>query len=354
MAEHGQNAADSSPQLPSREAAALAAEVAELAKAGLPLPPGLRAMAAELPGRRLPAALREIADHLEAGAPLEAAIETAGPRLPGHFRGLLLAGVRSGRPAEVMEELVELAHRQVELRRRVWLGLAYPIVLLSLLSVLFVLLQGVIVPQFVAIFKDFAVDLPQMTRLFLWTMGPGAWLLALTTVALPVAAFVLPLLSGQKWASRILYLVPLLGPLWRWSRLAEFSRLMAILLEQKVALPEALRLASAGVADGYLAGGCREVATEVEQGRLLCASLASKRQFPPSLIPLVEWGQQTPAVPEAFRAAAEMFEGRTESQGVFLETIALPVTFLVIVIFTGFAITAMFLPLISLIQKLSG
>ena len=43
---------------------------------------------------------------------------------------------------------------------------------------------------------------------------------------------------------------------------------------------------------------------------------------------MIRWGQQAPALPDAFRAAAEMFEGRVRSQGTLLETMLLPIMFL--------------------------
>ena len=69
--------------------------------------------------------------------------------------------------------------------------------------------------------------------------------------------------------------------------------------------------------------------------------MAAKRQFPASMIPVVEWGQRAPALPDAFRAAAEMFEGRVRSQGSLLEAILLPIMFLVIVAFVGMFVVAM-------------
>jgi type II secretory pathway component PulF len=146
----------------------------------------------------------------------------------------------------------------------------------------------------------------------------------------------------------------MVGPLLRWSHLVQFSRLMGMLLDQRVALPDALRLTAAGSRDANLARGCRRVADDVEQGRLLYESMAARRQFPASLIPVIQWGQQAPALPDAFRAAAEMFEGRVRSHGSLLETMLLPIMFLAILFLVGFFAIAMFLPLISLITKLSG
>ena len=64
-------------------------------------------------------------------------------------------------------------------------------------------------------------------------------------------------------------------------------------------------------------------------------------------------GCPAPALPDGFRAAAEMFEGRVRSQGSLIEAILLPVMLLLIIGFVGTFVTAMFLPLISLIEKLS-
>ena len=118
-------------------------------------------------------------------------------------------------------------------------------------------------------------------------------------------------------------------------------------------VPDALRLCSEGLRDSDLAYGCQRVAEEVDEGRVLYESMAGRPQFPPSLIPLVEWGQRAPALADAFRAAAEMFEGRVRSQTTFLEAVLLPVMLLLVVSFIGAFVVAMMLPMISLIRALS-
>lgn len=294
-----------------------------------------------------------MSSQLEAGATLDAVIKAQGPRFPVHLRGLVLAGLRSGRLAEVLEEFVDLQRAQLELRQRVWLSLTYPIVLLSILTLLLAFLQFVLTPTFVRIFSDFQTRLPAMTEFFLRTAGPATWFLGGGLVLLAAVVLLLTAVPKAAWVPPVLYGVPLVGPLWRFGRLVQLSRLMAVLLEQEVPLPEALRLSAAGVRDAYLAEGCRRVADGVEAGRPLAECLASQRRFPPSMIPLVDWGQRASAMADAFRASAEMFEGRVQTQGIFLETVLLPLTFLLIALFIGFFIVAMVLPLISLIQTLT-
>jgi type II secretory pathway component PulF len=344
---------DASQRLSAEEATELAARVAELTKAGLPLGDGLRALAGELPGRRLPHVLKMLADRLDAGEDLAVAIDSIGPHLPPHLRGLVLAGLRSGQLAEALEEYVVLERSQSEMYRRLLSRLLYPFVLLAILTLVMVVIRVLIIGGFARIFMDFNARLPLMTEWFIWYSWPAMW----GMVALLCLAAVVPfLLAAAPRASSLwslLYKIPMFGPLLRWGHVAQFARLMGLLTEQRVSLPDALRLTSDGLRDANLALGCRRAAAEVDQGRTLAESMVEQRQFPASMIPLVAWGQGTPALPVAFRSIAEMFEGRVRSQGSLLEAILLPVIFLLIVTFVGFFTIAMFLPLIDLIKHLS-
>jgi type II secretory pathway component PulF len=339
-------------KLSAEEATELAARVAELTKAGLPLGDGLRALADELSGRRLPRVLRNLAQRLDAGDDLVVALESQGRSLPAHLRGLVVAGVQSGRLSEVLEEFVDLQRSQLELRHRVWLTLAYPFILLMFMSLL-AIVSVCLTDSFAKIFHDFGTYLPVMTIVAINSARPMAWLsvgLVGLFLAIPLLLWLAP---GASWIWPLLYRLPMLGPLLRWNHLAQFARLMGLLLEQKVTLPDALRLSAAGLRDAGLARGCRDVADDVERGRVLGESMAARRQFPASLIPLVQWGQQTPLLADAFRAAAEMFQGRVRSQDTLLSAMLLPVVFLGIITFVGGFVIAMFLPLIAMIQKLS-
>ena len=339
--------------LSAEETAELAARVAELTKAGLPLGPGLRALADELPGQRLSGVLDNLVNRLDAGDDLVVALESQGQRFPSHLRGLVLAGVRSGRLAEVLEEFVDLQRSQSELRRRVLLSLAYPFILLLFITVLATFAALFVVDVFAKMYEGFDFYLPRMTSLMIYGVRPTMWFL----IGLVCLSIVVPLLlwlaPWAGWLWPVLNRIPIVGPLLRWSHLSQFARLMGMLLEQQVALPDALRVTAGGLRDASLARGCRRMADEVEHGRALSESMAVRRQFPASLIPVIQWGQRVAALSDAFRAAAEMFEGRIRSQGTFMEAMLLPIMFTIIGVFVGFFVIAMFMPLISFITCLS-
>jgi general secretion pathway protein F len=289
-----------------------------------------------------------MAKRLDAGATLEEALAAQGPRFPRHVRQLVLAGVQSGQLAEVLEEFVDIKREHLEVRRRVWLALGYPIALLSLLSLVFVLLHYLVVEEFRTIYMDFELMLPSTTLLVLAIWEPLTLTMAGGTAALILVVVLLAALPKSVFLSQFLHRFPVLGPVWRFSRLSQCCRMIAIFLGQKVALPRALQLTAVGVEEPDLARVCRELAAEVEQGRPLVEGLAARRQFPPSMIPLIDWGQQNSVPAEAFRASADMFRTRARTQSTRLQTLALPLVYLWIVMLMIMYLAAFLRPLLFL------
>ncbi len=354
---------DSYKSLSANEVAELAARVAELTKAGMPLGEGLRAMAGELPGRRLPRTVRRLADRCDAGDDVAAAMGSQGGRIAAPLPALMLAGVRTGRLAEVLEAYVDLERGRGELRRRLWRALAYPLVLLVMLAGMALVTSVFLVPALkdllttarINVFEFWSASytaLPLSTKPFLAAIAPVAWILSALAVAGVAAAVLARWTAGPAWLAELLQAMPLVGPLLRLGRWTRFSRLMSVLLEYQVPLPEALRLTAAGLGNGYLGRACRRVAAEVEAGRPLAESMQQRPQFPASIIPLLEWGQRTPALAEAFRAAAEMYQRLALVQATLVESLLLPITLLVIMGFVGIFVSAITVPMLLLYDSL--
>ena len=258
-------------RLSAEEAAELAGQVAQLAQAGLPLGSGLRAMAEESDSRRLAGVLRGIASRLDEGGTLEEAVAVQGARVPEPIRSLILAGARTGRLTIVLEELVARDDRRRAARQQLRLTLAYPSFLLALLVALYVLACFFIVPQFGRIFRDFNTSLPLMTKAILWAFSPTGGLIALVVAGVIVGLGMLhsTLRSRGVWAQKLLYAIPVVGPGWRYQGLTDLCTLMAILLEQEVPLPQALRVTAEALQEADLKQGCRLAADAVETGEPL-------------------------------------------------------------------------------------
>jgi general secretion pathway protein F len=338
--------------LSTAESALLTAEVAELAKAGLPLAPGLRALGRELPGGRLARALADLAARLEVGQSLLSAVEAQGRAFPAHLRGLLAGAAAAGHLAETMAEFV--AHEQLrrDRRRQVWLAVAYPALLLAgLLTVM--LGMSWALRDFAKMLADFETTLPQLTLLVLWMLKYGVWCVA---GAIGLAALALALATNLRrplWPRRLAYRFPLFGPLWHWSGVEHFSRLMALFLRQDIPLPAAFRYAAGALTAPDLARACRRIAEQIDAGTPLGQCLAGQRVLPRALVVLADWSQGTAAAAQSFQAAAEMFRRRIEIQIALLEAALPPCIFVLIVVTVAGVALGLLAPLVSIIQRLS-
>jgi type II secretory pathway component PulF len=354
----GTNGGPSAKRLTDSEAAALAEQVSGLTAAGLPLSGGLRAMAEEIPLSGFHRALLDLAARLERGAALETALEQLGPALPEHVRGLVRAGVRSGRLGEILAQYVRYRSMAVQLRRKAESSMAYPSVLFLVFVSIFWFMLVVIVPKFKKIFMDFGVELPQITLSLLYVSDwfYDYWLGTLIILGggLVVAWLLTKLFMPPTARRRLFYLTPLVGPLSRWTGLAQFSRLLAMLVECELPLPTALQLAGGGVADAEVADAARQLAREIESGRPLAECQTRYARFPAALAQGLQMGEDSQALAESLRAAAEMMEGQAMIHSEFVFRAAPPLTMFFIVAALGYIVVGLFMPLIKLITELSG
>ncbi len=345
------------PRLSGGETMELVEAIVGLTSSDLPLSAGLRAVAAEVPRRSVARAMRRMAGELDRGTSLDAALSVASTNIPKHLRGLILAGLRTGRVAHVLEELVAMDHEQADLRRRILAALTYPAILFFLLLVAFVFANFYIVKPFARIFEEFGVDLPGLTlmtiRLMTWfdmvgVVNTGA---ALAIVVLAFA--VLLVIPKPPEVQRACYRLPIIGPLWRWQSLVDFSRLMYLLLDRQVPMVEALRLTADGLRWSDLAAVSRACAADIERGEGLSQSMARYREFPASIHPVIASGLRAQEPAEGFAAAADMYRHRAGVDSTFWESVLPPVLVVVIATGLGFLAISMFLPLIKLISSLT-
>ena len=81
--------------------------------------------------------------------------------------------------------------------------------------------------------------------------------------------------------------------------------------------------------------------------------MASGHEWPACLVPLVRWGEETGTLAEALDAGREMLEERVRMRSLLLQMALPPVLFIAIGCLVLFAVGAMFMPMINLVQALS-
>lgn len=339
------------------DVARMSEQIAGLTAAGLPLGPGLRAAAEEMPRGRLRSALNSVADALDGGATVDEAVAAQGKRLPEHLRGLVLVGSRTGKMSQVLGRFVALVGVGVDLRRQLFISLAYPFLSLALAAGVFVFICSTLVSSFENIFKDFGIPLPWATIAlinFSHLFNQGSGLVFEVTIALVVFWVLSFVVLGRSTRRSLLSGIPVLGAVWRNSSLAEFCHLLALLLECEVPLGEAVRLAGGGVLDARIERSSRAMAVDLDGGMTLSQSVWRRPIFPKGLARLLRWAEGHQSLPESLHMVGEMFETRARAQAGFAGTLLAVLAFISVIAGISAVVVGLLVPLITLISKLSG
>ena len=335
-------------------------EIAGMARAGLPLDQGLRALAREMGSGRLQRATAEIADALRAGHTLPEALQRQEGRVPAFYAGLVAAGVRSGRVVEVLATLTMYARSISDLRKTIIDALFYPAVVVSFALTLFGFTCYWIIPQFAKIFSDFGIELPAITRLALEFGRHPAEIFLIPPLAVILCLVLLKLSLGgteqgrRAWA-RFVYSIPIVGNLIRSARLAAFTDLLGMLVDHALPLPEALGLAGEASSDPLLKEAARDVQQGLRQGLSLSDAFRSRKLVPELIAWMVGLGERRGTLGASLHQMALMYRRQAEMRAQLLRSVLPP--FLIVAtaaVLTGFFAVAMYLPLIRLITALSG
>ncbi len=341
---------------------ALNDEIKALAASGLPLDQGLMAVGADV-GGRLGAVSVSIGRRLESGASLADAVEAEGDRLPRLYRALIAAGARSGRLPLVLEGLASFARSYQEARRSLGLALLYPLIVLCFAYGLFVMVVARVLPLFESAFLTFGVPLGVVPRTLAavgrstglwWPIGPAFLAAGFVLWWTSGAARGMDPISGRRFLSMFPWMRSLLDSM----EAANFSELLALLLENEVPLHDALVLASDVAGDRSLGGSGRALAAVIERGGDAARAL---RELPRGrrLPPLLGWLVTTPRAPaalvESLHRLSMMYRRRSQRLSELISTL-LPSMLLVAVGGSAVLLYALclFEPLATMLRELSG
>ena len=335
--------------------AAFNQQLAALADASLPLPAGLRLIAADARKPRVRAALRQVADDLDTGVPLEEAFGRHRDLFPPLYARLVAAGIRTGDLPGVLVHLDEHFATTRGFRLTLWRALAYPLVILTSLSALGAVLLVIIVPHFSTIFEDFEFAIPLMTRALLGSAPVLVWVLAgvaLAGLLTPIAAL---LLGRSPRAGAIgealLRPLPIIGACLRRMHAAQWCGIVRAGLSAGLPLESSITLAADTLHTPGLHHDSQQLIDAAARGEP--AHPARNLRVLPRGLPAGMAGAQSPAqLQQTFTTWTELLRRQAGLRIQAVAEIVPPLLLALIGLVIGFFALAMVLPLIRLMTNL--
>jgi type IV pilus assembly protein PilC len=298
---------------------------------------------------------------VEAGNMLSKAMS----KYPGTFSNLFIGLIRAGEVGGVLEESLQrlstFLEKDVELRRKVKAALTYPVLVSVVALGIVMFLTIFIVPQFLKMFLDLglkAEDFPAMTmslKIFSDFMVYKFYYVAMIVGALWFACKLFGRTKvGHRFFDLVKLKIPVFGKLNHKVALARFSRTLATLLSSGVPILQALETVAGTVSNDVLSDAILDARARVREGDTISEPLYKSKMFPPMVIQMISIGQEAGSLDTMLSKIADFYDGEVDAAIASLTAAIEPLLIVFLGVTVGYIVIAMFLPLVGLIQGLSG
>jgi type IV pilus assembly protein PilC len=322
-----------------------------LMKAGLPILVSLDLLIKRQRDKFLLQLLENVRERVKGGELLSDAF-AAQRVFPKIYTTTLLAGEKSGNMEEVLTRYIAYQRLSQTFRKKLAVSLVYPALLISVVSVMLVFLVTYVVPKFADLFNNLGATLPTITLVML-AVGLNAqkyaWALA---VALVVG---IPLFwrwkqsdRGAEQLDQVLLSIPLLGDIRLKYQVANFSRILATLLQGGLPLVPAMETAGASVSSRQMVNGILSATERVKEGQSLAKSLETEKIFPDLAVEMLEVGESTGALPAMLSSVAEFYEEDVQTALGAAMALIEPMILIVMAVFVGGILISLYLPIFTL------
>lgn len=333
-----------------------------LVRAGLPLEQHL-ADAGRGHGQRLQQLTESIVNGLQQGHSLEQLIEQDTGGESKMLASAVAAGVRSGNLGATIEMMGDFAADLVSLRRQVLQAMVYPLTVVVVAWCLFALVIQHTLTRILTATEQLGINLhPVLLYLLQLNARHPEWLWVVPAVCLLLAA--LWLLSGRaatmafRGPERLLLWLPGVRTLVRDLQFYTLARMLSLMVDRSIPLPEALILAGATCGSPDLEAASRSLARQLREGQRPEHQAGrgwTRRQFPPLLQACL---RQTATDEQRFslrlKAVTDYYRERLGFHTAWLKTV-LPVALFVVIGGGAAAIYAasVFWPVLEIYRQLS-
>ncbi|MBW7908100.1 MAG: type II secretion system F family protein [Kiritimatiellae bacterium] len=344
-------------------------QLATLVDAGLPLVRSLEVLEKQERNPLLRKALREMADSIQTGSTFAEALAQH-PRIFNKlYVNMAKAGEVGGILDKVLIRLAEFMEKAQKIKNKVTSAMVYPIVVMVMAVGILIFLMVFIIPKFKEIFSELleGAALPGLTQFVMGISSSVAGMVDLGFVKVPgillVALFVVVVIivlkmaaktrAGALWIDRFKLNAPVFGPLAKKTAVGRFTRTLGTLMSSGVPVLQALNIVRDTAGNEVLARAVSSVHDAVKEGENMAPPIEATKVFPPMVISMVQVGEETGELPEMLMKIADTYDDEVDNAVAGLTSVIEPLLIVFLALIVGTIVIALFLPLISIIGKLS-
>lgn len=345
----------------SKDLAIFTRQFSVMIDAGLPLVQCLDILSQQQQNKHFQQVLAQVRQDVEEGSTLSAAMNRHPKVFDQLYSNMVEAGETGGILDLILQRLSTFIEKIVKLKRDVLSAMIYPAAVILLAIAAIAVIMIVVIPQFQTIFLGLlgpGEPLPLPTRIVIgisnFMAGWGGLCILVAIVASVVGLrFYYKTPKGRKRVDSILLKLPILGAIFLKIAIARFSRTLSTLLSSGVPILQSLDITARTAGNVVVEEAITDIRNGVEQGKSFVEPLRAADLFPHMVAQMVGIGEQTGALDAMLGKIADFYEQEVDAAIANLLTLIEPALIGFLGVTIGAIVIAMYLPMFSLIGKLS-
>jgi len=333
-------------------------QLSTLVSAGVPIVQGLNILEAQAESPAFRAVVGSLRTDIEAGLSIADAMK----KHPQAFSELYVAMIKAGEVGGILDTILErlsgFLESSEQLRAKVKSALMYPTVVFSVAGLITIFLIMFVIPIFKDIFSSFGAKLPWLTQMMITISDflRTKILFIVPPLALGVWLFKkwLKTEKGQEKVDDISLKLPVFGILLKKVAIARFSRTLGTLIKSGVPILQGLETVAKTSGNKIIERAINASRDSIKEGGRISDPLKKANIFPPMVIQMISVGEETGGLDNMLNKIADFYDQEVDTAVKGLTSMIEPLIIVFLGVVVGTIVIAMFMPMFSLGEMVSG
>lgn len=323
--------------------------------AGISLPQALKTLAKQAKSQKFKKTLLKITGQVIKGESFSDSLAQHPDIFSELFWNMVKVGEESGKLEESLAILTRQMERESELKSKIQGAMIYPAVIICAMIGIGIMMLIMVVPKLAQTFEELEIELPLTTRMIigLGTFLAEKWYFAILLLFLLVFFLrtILKTGGGKRIWDNLVLKLPIISPIVKKTNSAYTVRTLGSLIAAGVSMVRSLEIVSGTLGNFYFKRMIAEAVERVRKGEKLSQILKPYQNFyPPTVIQMLEVGEETGQTSEILEKLADFFEDEVAIATKNLAAVIEPVLMLLIGGAVGFFAVSMVQPLYSMLS----
>jgi len=322
---------------------------------GLSLVEALEVLAEKENKPKAKATLTDVLQHIHQGESFSAAISHFPENFPAFYVATLKASEQTGNLMEALSRFIAYDEQVDQLRKKIQTASIYPLILLSVGTLVVLFLLGYVTPKFAAIYADNLENLPWASRALVATgqfieHNTLIVMMALLAAAGGMSALLL-VANLRAHLIRLIWQLPTVGEFLNLFHLTRFYRTTGMLLNGGIPAVTALEMSSEQL-HFQLREQLDDAMRNVREGRALSESMAHAGLTTPVAYRMLLVAEKSGKMGEMMERIATFHEGETARAIDWFTRLFEPLLMIFIGLLIGLVVVLLYLPIFELAGSL--